>query len=538
MKKFNLSISLQISIFLIIVAFIPVAITMALKTYEKQQLAMMESSNVQQGRLVSAALATDNDESINKDFAAAFLKNMNGRFDSRIRVLDGNGMLVADSSAVSENDDTAAEADSDAVSNSERYEAKTEETLKPANQSFVYRLFSFPIRVYRRYFKAPAMPYESADFYTGKSVFDGEEVKAALDGKYGAVTRISSGGQVSVTLYSAIPVIKNEKVCGVVLVNRSTYKILQNLYELRLDLGKIFLRSLIVVVLIAVFLAFRISYPLRKLARQASDCADKKGRIFFTDFTGKKRHDEIGELSRSFTSLIGRLNRRIKFSQAFSSDIAHEFKNPLTAIRTSAELLGSSSLSETEKSELASAIADEVSHLQTLLNGVRNISKIDAGTAEGDELAPVPVNSCTNHIIDRLKKKYPAVNVKFESNKDEINLPLPQDYFDRVAENLIDNAMSFGTEIFVSSVLEKDFFCFSVEDNGKGVSGEAAAKIFERFYSERAESQNSDFSHTGLGLSIVKAIADSLEGEVLVSESAKLGGAKFSFSIPLKSTRK
>ena len=148
-----------------------------------------------------------------------------------------------------------------------------------------------------------------------------------------------------------------------VLVNRSTYKILQNLYELRLDLGKIFLRSLIVVILIAVFLAFRISYPLRKLAKQASDCADKKGRIFFTDFTGKKRHDEIGELSRSFTSLIGRLNRRIKFSQAFSSDIAHEFKNPLTAIRTSAELLGSGSLSETEKSELASAIADEVSHL-------------------------------------------------------------------------------------------------------------------------------------------------------------------------------
>ena len=86
MKKFNLSISLQISIFLIIVAFIPVAITMALKTYEKQQLAMMESSNVQQGRLVSAALATEKSDAVDKDFAAAFLKNMNGRFDSRIRV--------------------------------------------------------------------------------------------------------------------------------------------------------------------------------------------------------------------------------------------------------------------------------------------------------------------------------------------------------------------------------------------------------------------------------------------------------------------
>ena len=528
MKKFNLSISLQISIFLIIVAFIPVAITMALKTYEKQLLLMMESSNVQQGRLVSAALITNETETIDKDFALAFLKNMNGRFDCRIRILDENGVMIADSSSVSENIVESSN------SVSKRMESSQNELLKSPEQSFIYRLFSFPIRIYRKYLKEPVIPYETADFYANKSVFDGDEIKSALDGKYGAVTRISSGGQVSVTLYSAIPVIKNEKICGVVLVNRSTYRILQNLYELRLDLGKIFLRSLIVVILIAVFLAFRISYPLRKLAKQAADCADKKGRIFFTDFTGRKRHDEIGELSRSFTSLIGRLNRRIKFSQAFSSDIAHEFKNPLTAIRTSAELLGSSDLSENEKSELASAIVDEVSHLQTLLNGVRNISKIDAGVTDGDECASVPVNSCANHIIERLKKKYPSVNIEFFSNKDEINLPLPQDYFDRVAENLIDNAMSFGTEVSVSSVLEKDSFCFSVEDNGKGVSEEALSKIFERFYSERDESQNNAFSHTGLGLSIVRAIADSLEGEICVSESEKLGGAKFCFSIPYK----
>lgn len=526
-RNLNLSISLQISIFLIIMAFIPVAIMMALKTYEKQQLLMMESSNVQQGRLVSAALITDKNDSINKDFAEAFLRNMNGRFDARIRILDDKGLLLADSSSVSESE----KAEETALSS--RYAENPESGLKSPEKSFVYRLFSFPIRIYRKYLKEPSVPYESADYYTNRTVFDGDEIKSALKGKYGAVTRISSGGQVSVTLYSAIPVIKNQKVYGVVLVNRSTYKILQNLYELRLDLGKIFLRSLIVVILIAVFLAFRISYPLKKLAKQASECADKKGRIFFTDFTGRKRHDEIGELSRSFTSLIDRLNRRIKFSQAFSSDIAHEFKNPLTAIRTSAELLGSGDLSESEKSELASAIVDEVSHLQTLLNGVRNISKIDAGLIEEQENF-LPVNACTKHVMERLKKKYPSVNADFLSNKDEINLPLPQDYFDRVAENLIDNAMSFATDVLVSTVYEKNIFTFNVEDNGKGVKKEASEKIFERFYSERAESQNAGFSHTGLGLSIVKAIADSLEGEILLSESEKLGGAKFSFSIPIK----
>ena len=531
-KKINISISLQISIFLIIVAFIPVAIMISLKTYEKQQLSMMENSNVQQGRIVSATLETnqtDKDDLIDKTFARDLLNNMDGRFDARIRILDSSGLLIADSSSVEENQDKS-------IGNKTEYTGRALEEPKNVEtkekEPFVYRLFSYPVRIYRRYFKRPAASYETADYYASRTVFDGEEVQEALKGKYGAVTRISGGGQVCVTLYSAIPVIKNEKVCGVVLVNRSTYKILQNLYDLRLDLGKIFLRSLLVVLIIAVFLAFRIVHPIKLLSKQAVECADKKGRIFFTDFAGKKRRDEIGELSKSFTSLIDRLNKRIKFSQAFSSDIAHEYKNPLTAIRTSAELLGSTELSQKEKTELSNAIIDEVSHLETLLNGVRNISKIDAGIME-EEANTVPVNTCVKHIIKRLENKYPQVHVSFESNQDEISLALPQDYLDRVTENLIDNAMSFGKNVNVSSELGKDFYCLKVQDDGKGVNPEIFEKIFERFYSERKQTQEKDYLHTGLGLSIVKSIADSLEGKITVAKSEALGGAEFSFYIPV-----
>ena len=64
-------------------------------------------------------------------------------------------------------------------------------------------------------------------------------------------------------MYSALPIFsENQEVSGVVLVNRSSYRILQNLYELRLDLAKIFLKSLIVVALITLFLFLRIQYNL------------------------------------------------------------------------------------------------------------------------------------------------------------------------------------------------------------------------------------------------------------------------------------
>nr|WP_318661204.1 ATP-binding protein [uncultured Treponema sp.] len=567
-KKFFISISLQISVFLIIVAFIPVAVMMALKTYEKQQLDMMERSNVQQGRLVASALVSDvitsdaagssniavsagdaGENKIDAGYAYKLLENMNGQFDCRIRIIAPDKTLIADSSRMDIKPGDVSDKDLQDKESRES-EKQIQQSRAGEKEPFIYRLFSIPFRIYRKLFKPPrALLYDTADFYINKEIFDGAEVLKALNGNYGAMTRFSSGGQVSITIYSAIPVKNGDDVIGVVLVSRSTYKILQNLYELRQDLARIFVKSLIAVVLIALFLAFRISYPLKRLSKEANSCADKKGRIFFTDFTGKKRRDEIGELSRSFTLLVECLNKRIKFSQAFSSDISHEFKNPLTAIRTSAELLGSGELDKKEQEELSRAVIDEVSHLQNLLSGIRNISKIDAGVEKGDasvndEAEVIEVNSFIKNIITRLEKNYPDREVIFLPLQGNIDIKIPSDYIERVAENLIDNALSFGTKVKVTARVENalrntaekssrnaEFFVMTVEDNGRGLPAESFEKIFDRFYSEREEAQKS--SHTGLGLSIVKAITDSLEGSIETGNSDELGGAKFVFRVPV-----
>lgn len=517
MKRFEISISIQIFIFLIIIAFTPVAIMISLETYEKQQLTMLENSNVQQGRLVASALETENASEIDAEYAVALLENMEGRFDSRIRILDADGRLIADSSSHGA-----------PVSGAAETEDSTDST-----ETFVYRLFSFPVRVYRKFFKPPRPAYDNADFYTETDVYEGPEVLAALEGKYGAMTRFSTGGQVSVTLYSAIPVQKDGAVFGVVLVSRSTYRILQNLYELRVDLGKIFLRSLIVVLVIALFLGFRIVRPLRKLSHQAGECADKKGQVLFTQFTGSGRRDEIGRLSRAFSNLIERLNQRIKFSQAFSSDISHEFKNPLTAIRSSAELLEDNTLNEQQRQEFTTAIIDEVSHLQDLLSGVRNISKIDAAVAACQE---IPADACIRNIITRIQKNYPETEIAFSSEAGETAISIPPEYLEIVASNLIDNACSFASKVLVKTAVvtqKKDCrqFMLTVEDNGPGLSEEQIGKVFDRFYSERSEEAKA--SHTGLGLSLVKAVTDSLDGQISVSRSDTLGGARFTLCICL-----
>ncbi len=545
MKKLKLRfpIYIQISIFLVLVAFIPVAAMMMLKTYESQMLTMMENSNIQQARILCASLALSapgsKENQINAESATQLLQNMDGKFDARIRILSKNGQLLADSSTADKNQEDEALQNAD-FSSRITYSSATQEKTA-ANDTFIYKLFSIPVRVYRK-LRPPAATFTSADFYSGKIIYDGKEVKAAQQGRYGAKTRISGGGQVSVTLYSAMPVLRENEVVGIVLVSRSTWRILQNLYELRIDLAKVFLWSLLFILIIAAFLTFRISYPLKKLARQTSECADKKGRInagLVEKFTGLKRRDEIGDLSRSFKTLIKKLDSKIRYTQAFASDVNHEFKNPLAAIRSSTEILKDCS-DEQEKNQFSEAILDEVTHLERLLTGVRGISKI-----EGAELPKenIPLKTFTQNISDSVLKNNPDVRIDLQINNLPETILIQPDYYERILSNLIENAAGFAKNIKVqlekvSTGKSKQTLFIKVSDDGPGISEDDISKIFDRFYSNRtnsmADSKNK-ITHTGPGLSIVKAICDEMEGEISAGRDKELGGALFEIKLPLES---
>ena len=523
MKKIRIPISLQILFFLVVVAFIPIAAMMVLNTYEKQLLSLTENSNVQQARVLSASLSAFEKEKINQEDAVKILEEMNSMFDARIRILDENGKLLADSSTL---DSTPEEKKPTTRSSSENQ--------KVASETFVYRLFSIPVRLIRK-FRPPVASYDSADFYSDAQVFDGPEIKQALNGEYGSATRISSGGQRSVTLYSAIPVFLQGEVKGVILVSRSTYKILQDLYELRLDLGRIFLWSMLVVAVIATFLILRIIHPVKKLSRQALSYNDKHNKNMTIDFTGQKRNDEIGDLSRSLHDLVNKLNSRIKYTEAFSADVSHEFKNPLAAIRSSAELISLPQTSPEEKDEFIKSIIEEVSRLQNLLSGVRRISRIDGD--DRIESESLLVNQFATNIIERNKASYTDTEFSFTTEIDDTQtLSMPADWFDRMLQNLLENAASFADNVHIEVQAEKNrnqisAIIISVHDSGPGIQEEEREKIFNRFYSNRDQEQKG--SHSGLGLSIVKAIVEAMDGKIKIDKSDILSGALFSVSLPV-----
>jgi len=529
-------ISVRLLTFNLLIVFLPVAAVLYLDTYERQLLRALEHALVQQGRVLASALSGAQRGLAEE--AEQVLRLLEGRQEARIRVVDARGRLLADSSRLG-----TPPADVAAAGWSVRPGGTSSAGAPdnaPAEQSLLYRIASFPIRLYRRILGPPRPPLAAGEFYASTDLLLGDEVRAALAGRYGAATRISSGGQRSVNLYSAIPIRRGAEVVGAVLVSQSTYRILSDLYELRLQIFRIFLLSLLAAAAISLLVSTTIAGPLRRLRRQALRIVDRQGRLTGS-FDLPRQNDEIGDLARALKELTENLARQLNYSEGFAADVSHEFKNPLASIRTATELMRAEK-DDRRREELLSLVEGQVARLENLLTGVREISHIDAHLAE-EERTKIDLRQLAAQVAD-------AYHLRgIEGRRLSVSLPesplrvrLAPERMCQVLENLLDNALSFspaGSTVEIELQKEDGEACLLVRDRGPGLHPEHAERIFDRFFTysppERGKRSPgvSAAVHSGLGLSIVKAIVDGYGGSVKARGNGGEAGACFEVRLPL-----
>jgi two-component system sensor histidine kinase ChvG len=543
------SLSARLLLFNILILVLPLASLLLLDTYENQLLASQENSMIQQGRILSSALSglappetngAHNGEAVGSAALAAealrILENLNARVDSRLRVVDRDGRLLADSARlVPDRASVPPEPESSYPPGDGQGGRAAAEPQTSANQRLLYRAAVYPINLVKKYFFPPQASYSDAEYYSGGAVLLGPEIQAALRGRYGAATRISTGGQVSVTLYSAIPVTgKNpEDIAGAVLVSRSSYNILLNLYRLRLDIIKIFFFSIAVSLALSLGLSLTITSPIKRLKNEAGRVLDKSGR-FMEHFRGLKRTDEIGDLSRGLQALSQKLEKRIAFIDSFISDLLHELKNPLAAIRGQTEL---AIAAPGKESRLLEGIRQEEGRMERLLARLRELSRID-NALEREETTMVNLGEFLPAFVESRSRQAGGRLVyegggQTESARVQVNA----DRLIQALANPLDNALSFsppGGLVRVSLGRSGSEWRITIDDEGPGIREENAARYFDRFYSERNEAEKEN--HSGLGLAIVRAIASGYGGSCSLqnrpAEAGAARGCRFTLTLP------
>jgi two-component system sensor histidine kinase ChvG len=242
------------------------------------------------------------------------------------------------------------------------------------------------------------------------------------------------------------------------------------------------------------------------------------------DFKGSDRRDEIGELSRALERIMRRLDAHVGLVEQFASDVVHELKNPLASIRNANEML-SEVRDAADRRRFVGVIEQEVARMERLLSGVRELSTID-GQLVRETPERVDLGALLSRIVEGFRLRE-GERIRFDLQLADapLHVEATEDRLIQVFENLLDNAASFsppGGTVTVAAAPEEGDVIVRVIDQGPGIPEAHLGRIFDRFFTHRAESRS---GHTGLGLAIVKAIVDAYGGSISASNGER--GAEF-----------
>jgi two-component system sensor histidine kinase CreC len=219
---------------------------------------------------------------------------------------------------------------------------------------------------------------------------------------------------------------------------------------------------------------------------------------------------EVTRLTRSIDSMRRQLEGR-PFAEMFAADLSHELKNPVAAIRASAEVLEEGALAEPEQARrFVARIREAVGRIERLLGDLLHLARMEAGGVEG--LRPVNLAELVRTTLDTLPAR---ARIKL-GEQHEVKLQGEPTWLSRAVGNLLDNALihSPADSLVEVAVLSQDGLGYVVVKNAGQVAPYVRANIFRRFVTTRA-----DKGGTGLGLAIVRAVAEAHGGQAQLSDA-------------------
>ena len=226
-------------------------------------------------------------------------------------------------------------------------------------------------------------------------------------------------------------------------------------------------------------------------------------------------------------------NERLK--SAFLANMSHEIRTPMNSIIGFSNLLKKKNLTKDKEERYLDLIDSGGKRLLNLISDIVDVSKIDANQISLNNEA------CNiNNLIDNLQRQFEistsniGCDIKTQKGLKDADsiISIDETRLMQILSNLLENALKFTKKgnIEFGYTKENEVLQFFVKDDGIGIDPKNHKTIFERF-NQVANNHSKSGSGTGLGLTIVKSLANLLKGEVWI-ESEKNKGATFYFTIP------
>jgi signal transduction histidine kinase len=237
-----------------------------------------------------------------------------------------------------------------------------------------------------------------------------------------------------------------------------------------------------------------------------------------------KLFHEINTLATTLNAHAVREQNTKDFLRNTISDISHQLKTPLAALNIYNELLQDDSEDITTMREFAAKSEKELERIETLVQNLLKITKLDAGA--------IVMEKQTHNISDMMKDLKAHFEIRAEQESKEIILTGPDDatllcdrnWLMEAASNIVKNALDHtgaNSQIHIEWNRLPTLTQIIIKDNGSGIHPEDIHHIFKRFYRSRFSAPYSpymalDTQGVGLGLPLAKAIVEAHDGSIAV----------------------
>jgi len=243
--------------------------------------------------------------------------------------------------------------------------------------------------------------------------------------------------------------------------------------------------------------------------------------------------DEIGRLSATFNDMIARLDASFRQVRQFSADASHELRTPLTVMKGETELaLRRARPAEDYRLVLESSL-EEIDRMVRIVDELLFLSRADLGEVR-IESQPVRLDALVEDTQRQAAVLGQELDVQVRAGTVEpVTVRGDELRLRELLLNLVDNAVKYsrpGGKVEIALARDGATARLSVTDDGIGISAEAQARIFDRFY--RADDARAHAREgTGLGLAICKWIVEAHHGRIEV-QSTVGQGSRFTVVLP------
>ena len=278
----------------------------------------------------------------------------------------------------------------------------------------------------------------------------------------------------------------------------------------------------VVAILLSVLFSKKLTNPIKNLdsATEAIMEGNLKRRVAISG------NDEIGRLSETFNKMAQKLELQESLRRKLISNVAHELRTPLGAMRSEMEGI-MDNIVPLDKKQIQS-LYEETGRLKHILEGIEDLAQAEASSMSMEKQS-IELKPFLNHIVERFSRLSQDKGVSIELEcADTIMIDVDPEKLSQVVINLLSNALKAteaGGYVRVKAGRNATEVFMEVKDTGIGIKQEDLPFIFERFYKVSE-------GGLGLGLTIVRELVEAHGGRIEVkSEFGK--GSAFTVFIPL-----